>query len=137
SAAQKVLKHDALTLVALLPDGVHGRVYASKVPDITPFSETVQIPRALVEHPEWEHKIVDDLQSREDQKHLEATERGFRAALRVPIRLDQELVAALAFLSFTPGAYTKVDVPVARRISDRMVVSFARERRRALAKSAT
>jgi two-component system response regulator AtoC len=30
-----------------------------------------------------------------------------------------------------------VDIPVARRISDRMVVSFARERRRALAKSAT
>jgi two-component system response regulator AtoC len=132
-----VLKHDALTLVAMLPDGVLGRVYASKVPDVAPFSETVTVPRALVEHPEWEYELVDDLRTRDDQKHLEATVRGFRSALRVPIRLDNELVAALAFLSFAPAAYTENDVAVARRISDRMVVSFARERRRALVKTAT
>ena len=54
----------------------------------------------------------------------------------MPLRLDGEFVAALALLSLTPSKYSVADVPVARRIADRITQSFARERRTALTKRA-
>ena len=55
------------------------------------------------EEPEWEFDLIDDLQSQADQKHLESTKLGYRSALRIPLRLDGEYVATLAFLSLTPS----------------------------------
>jgi transcriptional regulator with GAF, ATPase, and Fis domain len=54
----------------------------------------------------------------------------------VPIRLDGEYVAGVSFLSFTAGKYTAADVPVARRIADRLALSFLRERRNAASQRA-
>jgi two-component system response regulator AtoC len=132
SAAQKVLSHDALLLAALLPDGVSGRVYASKTPEAAPFSEFVTVPPAVINNPDWDVDLVGDLRERADQAHLESTKLGYRAALRVPLRLDSEFVAALSFLSFTPNLYGPAEVPIARRIAARITQSFARERRLAL-----
>ncbi len=136
SVAQKVLPHDALVLAAALPDRSRARVYASSTPGTKPFSEIVDVPPAVAANREWEYDLVDDLQARPDQSHLEATERGYRSALRVPLRLDGESVAAFAFLSFTPSKYTMADVQTAKRIGDRLLQSFARERRSALRKQA-
>ena len=136
AVAQKVLPHDALLLSALLPDGVRGRVYASKAPGSAPFAEYVTVPPAVINNPEWEYDLVEDLQSQPDQKNLESTRLGYRSALRIPLRLDGEFVAAVSFLSFTPSAYRVADVQTARRIGDRLVQSFARERRLALRKQA-
>ena len=134
AVSQKVLPHDALLLAALLPDGVRGRVYASKTPGSASFEEIVSVPPSVINNPDWEHDLVEDLQSQADQKNLESTRLGYRSALRIPLRLDGEFVAALAFLSFTPRAYSLDDVQTARRIGDRLVQSFARERRLALRK---
>ena len=134
AVAQKVLPHDALLLSALLPDGVRGRVYASKAPGSAPFAEVVSVPPAVINNPNWEYDLVEDLQSQPDQKQLESTRLGYRSALRIPLRLDGEFVAAVSFLSFTPSAYRVADVQTARRIGDRLVQSFARERRQALRK---
>jgi transcriptional regulator with GAF, ATPase, and Fis domain len=136
AVAQKVLRHDALLLSALLPDGVRGRVYASKAPGSAPFAEYVSVPPAVINNPNWEYDLVEDLQSQPDQKNLESTRLGYRSALRIPLRLDGEFVAAVSFLSFTPSAYGVADVQTARRIGDRLVQSFARERRLALRKEA-
>jgi transcriptional regulator with GAF, ATPase, and Fis domain len=136
AVAQKVLPHDALLLSALLPDGVRGRVYASKAPGSAPFAEYVSVPPAVINNPDWEYDLVEDLQSQPDQKNLESTRLGYRSALRIPLRLDSEFVAAVSFLSFTPSAYRVGDVQTARRIGDRLVQSFARERRLALRKEA-
>ena len=135
-AAQKVLAHDALVLSALLPDGARARVYASRVPASESFSEEVSVPPVMINNPGWTHDVVRDLAAQDDQKHLEATKMGYRSALRIPLRLDGELVAALAFLSFAPDKYTVDDVSVAKRIGDRLLRSFARERRTALMKRA-
>lgn len=134
SVAQKVLPHDALVLAAALPDRGRARVYASSTPGAEPFSEVVDVPPAVAANTAWEYDIVDDLQSQPDQKHLEATQRGYRSALRVPLRLDGESVAAFAFLSFAPAKYTVADVQTAKRIGDRLLQSFARERRSVLRK---
>ena len=135
-AAQKVLAHDALVLSALLPDGARARVYASRVPGSESFSEEVSVPPVMINNPGWTHDVVRDLAAQDDQKHLEATKMGYRSALRIPLRLDGELVAALAFLSFAPDQYTVDDVPVAKRVGDRLLRSFGRERRTALMKRA-
>ena len=134
AAAQKVLPHDALVLAAALPERGKARVYASNAPGAKPFSDVVDVPPAVARDRNWEYDLVEDLQAQPDQQHLEATARGYRSALRVPLRLDGEPVAALAFLSFTPSKYSVSDVETANRIGDRLLQSFARERRSALRK---
>ena len=137
AAAQQVLPHDALVLAAALPDRGKARVYASSAaPGTEAFSDVVEVPPAALADPDWEYDLVDDLQAQSDQQHLEATQRGYRSALRVPLRLDGEAVATFAFLSFTPSKYTPSDVDSAKRIGDRLLQSFARERRSALRKQA-
>src|SRR6186997_2292769 len=134
AVAQKVLPHDALVLAAALPDRGKARVYASSAPGAEPFSDVVEVPPAVAANRDWEYDLVDDLQTQADQQHLEATRRGYRSALRVPLRLDGEPVAAFAFLSNTPAKYRLADVQTARHIGERLLQSFARERRSALRK---
>ena len=136
SASQRVLTHDALVLTAILPGGTQARVYASKTPPHAAFPDIVAVPPLMVANPDWDYQVVDDLQAQPDQQQLEATRLGYRSALRVPIRLEGEYAAGLSFLSFTPSRYTVADVPVARRIADRISLSFARERGRALSRRA-
>ena len=137
AATQKVIPHDALILAAALPERGRARVYASWAPGAKAFSEVVDVPPAVAANPDWDFDLIDDLQTRPDQKHLEATERGYRSALRVPLRLDGESVAAFALLSFTPAKFTVADVQTAKRIGDRLLQSFGRERRTALRKEVT
>jgi transcriptional regulator with GAF, ATPase, and Fis domain len=131
--AQKVVPHDALILTALLPGGLKARVYAAKVPGESTFGDIVEVPPYMLEYPDWQYELVDDLRTRENSRHLEAVKRGYRAALRVAIRLDGQYVAGVSFLSFQPNTYVPAHVPVGRRIADRLSFSFARERSKALA----
>jgi transcriptional regulator with GAF, ATPase, and Fis domain len=136
SATQMVLAHDALVLAARLPGGQQAKVYAGKTPGVARFPDVIDVPPALLANPDWEFDLVDDLQSESDQQHLWSVKNGYRATLRVPIRLDDEFVGGLSFLSFKPAAYGSGDVPVARRIADRVALSFARERGDTLLKRA-
>jgi transcriptional regulator with GAF, ATPase, and Fis domain len=137
TVVQKVLAHDAVVLTAVLPGGTHARVYASTTASGSdPWPDIVVVPPAMIANPEWEDDLVDDLQTRPEQRNLEATKRGFRAALRVPIRLDGKYVAGISFLSFTPSRYTTADVSVARRVAERITFRFARERDAAVMKRA-
>ena len=129
NVTQKVLPHDALVLTAQSPEEKKARVHASQTSESVAWPEVVDVPPLISGDPAWEFDLVDDLQTRSDERGLEATKRGFRAALRLPIRLDGEYVAGVSFLSFAPSRYTQADIPVARRIADRLALSFLRERR--------
>jgi transcriptional regulator with GAF, ATPase, and Fis domain/putative methionine-R-sulfoxide reductase with GAF domain len=124
--AKKVLPHDLLALPVLLPDGLHARVYATSGP-ASPFPDVVPIPPVFFTGPDWEFDLIDDLSQVPEQRNLTATKLGYRSALRVPIRLEGRLVAALAFLSFTPAAFTHSDILIARRVADRIALSLSRE----------
>jgi transcriptional regulator with GAF, ATPase, and Fis domain len=78
--------------------------------------------------------VVPDLLAQDDQRGLDAVKAGYRSVLRVAIRLEGEYAAGLTFASLTPNTYSAADVPAARRIADRITLSFARERTKALAK---
>ena len=126
--AQKVLPHDALTMPVLLPDRRQARVYAHQTPDSARFPDIVEVPAPLVANQEWEYDLVDDVRTRAGERNMDTARMGYRSVLRIPIRLDGDLVAGLSFLSFTPARYTPADVPVARRIADSLAVNFWRER---------
>jgi two-component system NtrC family response regulator len=66
---------------------------------------------------EWERELIDD------------------TTLRVPVRLDGHVAAALTF-SRVASAFRSEDVVVARRIADRVALSLMRERGRADARRA-
>jgi transcriptional regulator with GAF, ATPase, and Fis domain len=125
---QKVLPHDGILVGVLMPDRQHGKVYASKTAPGAALPDVLEIPPYVKANPEWEFQVVEDLRDDPAQRHMATAQRGYRAALRVPIRIDNEFVAALLFLSFEPGCYNEADVPIARRIAERIALALARER---------
>ncbi|MES1254098.1 MAG: sigma 54-interacting transcriptional regulator, partial [Acidobacteriota bacterium] len=125
--AQKLLPHDAVVLPILLPDRRRARIYASTVRGGGTLPEVVDVPEEMHKHPDWEYDVVDDVQLHPEHANQDALRMGVRAVLRVPIRLSGQWAGALAFLSFTPGSFTVSDVPVARRIADRLAVPLAKE----------
>ena len=130
--AKTVLPHDMLALPVLLPDGKHARVYANSG-GTSPFPDVVDAPPVFSSGRHWDFDLIDDLTLHPEQRNLTATRLGYRSALRVPIRLDDRLVAALAFLSFAPAAFKHTDILIARRVADRIALSLSRERRAAAA----
>jgi transcriptional regulator with GAF, ATPase, and Fis domain len=134
-ASQRVLGHDALVLTAVLPGGSEARAYAKITPAGHELPDTVAVPPLMHREPGWDHDIVGDLRAQPEQG-VDATKAGYRSVLRVAIRLEGEYAAGLSFLSLTPNAYSHADVAAARRIADRITLSFARERTKALAKRA-
>jgi PAS domain S-box-containing protein len=125
--AQHVLAHDAMVLPVLLPDRAHVRFHVTKAPDGAKFPEVMEIPEHL-RNSEWDHDLVDDLQSDPAQRNFAAAQLGYRSALRVPIRVEGQLAAGVGFFSFTPSAYTSADILVARRVADRLALSLLREK---------
>jgi transcriptional regulator with GAF, ATPase, and Fis domain len=126
--AKRVLPHDLLGLPVLLPDGIHAKVYArsGEQSDVVP--DVIELPSALWTDPNWEYDLRDDIQTDPGERDSHGARLGYRAVLRVPIRFDGEIVAALTFLAFAGGVYSQPDVPVARRIADRVALLLARER---------
>jgi two-component system response regulator FlrC len=125
--AQAVLPHDAMVLPVLLPDRAHVRFHVTRTPDGAKFPEVMEIPEHL-RNSEWDHDLVDDLQSDPAQRNFAAAKLGYRSALRVPIRVEGQLAAGVGFFSFTPSAYKSADIPVARRVADRLALSLLREK---------
>src|SRR5262249_14347667 len=123
--ARKVLAHDAAVLMVRTPDGVNARIYANSGVDFLP--ETVPIPEELLQNPNWEHEIIDDLTLR-GPRYVRVVSMGFRSMVRVAIRLEGQFAGTLIFLSKTLSAFTQDDVLVARRMADRMTITIARTR---------
>jgi two-component system response regulator FlrC len=124
---QKVLPHDAASVMVLLPDGRHARTYAmSGFGDAAP--RVTDVPRDLLANPDWEHDIFDDLSAAVEEPYSLVTRLGFRSLLRVPIRLDGRFAGALVFVAKAVAAFGPAHVPLARRIADRLSIVLARDR---------
>jgi len=126
--AQRVLPHDALLLAVRQPDGRRAKIVAGRSPSGRPFPTTLDVPPRLAGDPNWDFDLVADLQAAADQQHLWTTQNGYRGTLRLPIRLDDEFVGWLSFLSFTPAQYGAADVSLGKRVADRVALTLARER---------
>ncbi len=117
--SRAVLPHDALALGRLTPDRQSIRVWAhSSIPDFD-VPETVPLPDPSLAQREWDFMVLDDISTDETLRHQNAPllKYGVRSVLRIPLKEEGVIVAALNFLSFRPGAYSMRDVLVAKRIS--------------------
>jgi hypothetical protein len=136
NVTQKILAHDALVVAKRSNVGNQDKVYASWTSSDVSFPEVVDVPQRLIGDSDWEFDLIDDLREASDQEDFWTTRNGYRSTLRLPIRLENESVGGLSFLSFTPGQYTSADVPVAKRIADCVALNFARDRGSALMRRA-
>jgi two-component system response regulator FlrC len=125
--ARQALAYDALVLQVLLPDG-HVRRYFTSGQNADHTTAVVNLPSGFVRDPDWDYDLIEDSTTRSEPRSQLAAEIGLRAILAVPVRLDGRFVAALAFLSRTPGFYEHHHVQIARRIADRIALSLERER---------
>jgi transcriptional regulator with GAF, ATPase, and Fis domain len=124
---KKVLRHDLVGLMVFLPDGRHGRRYVSSGMDPASLPEVVELPDAVLD-PDWDHDVIDDFTLSPWSAVQPLIKLGLRSLLRVAVRLDGRVVAALSFISRSVAGFTKDDVVVARRVADRLALSFSRER---------
>ena len=132
--ARKVLPHDALGLPVLI-EGNKARRYASVGLESPLAPEIIEIPEPFIQ-PGWEYDLVDDVAAHPAPHNKLAASMGFRAALRVPIRLEGKVAALLAFLSKEPAVFRQADILVARRIADRIALTLARDRELAASRRA-
>jgi transcriptional regulator with GAF, ATPase, and Fis domain len=123
--AQKVLPHDAMVVPVLLGDRANVRFHVVRAPGAT-FPEVMETAPHL-RNSEWEYDIADDLQADPSQRELTLAKLGYRAVLRMPIRVEGQLTAGVGFFSFTPAAYKEADVAIGRRVADRIAISLMRE----------
>jgi two-component system response regulator AtoC len=126
--AGKVLRHDALVLSVMQPDGVHAKAYAYSGlgPSATP--QVVEVPEAILRG-DRDYEVIDDLTASTNSFDRDGAALGFRSALRVTIRLDGRLAGGLSFVSQKPAAFTVADVLIARRIAARIALALSRELR--------
>ena len=100
-------------------------------------SRRVRHSRPILDDPDWESELNEDMSVHPVWRHEEAGKRGYRSGLRLAIRLEGQLVAALTFLSFAPSLYKEADLLAARRIRDRISLHLTRGRGAEAARRAT
>jgi transcriptional regulator with GAF, ATPase, and Fis domain len=134
-AVANVLRHDAAALTVRLPDGNNVRLYASSgFPENQP--QTIEIPDDIRRNPKWSDEIIDDLATRREQRYVDLVTMGFHSMLRVPILKDGEFAAALIFVSKEKAAFRPDDIPIAKRIAERLTITLAVDREVAAARRA-
>jgi transcriptional regulator with GAF, ATPase, and Fis domain len=126
TSASKVLPHDAAALLVHEADGRRGRIVASRgypagLPDIADLPDDER-------NPSWEHDIVDDVAGRAGQVYTTLERLGFRSLMRAVLRIDGRAGGTLTFASREAGAFNAADLPVARRMADRLAVTLLRDR---------
>jgi len=125
--AQKVLAHDALSLMVRQPDGIHAELYATSGFGVPPGGIT-NIPDEILQDLGWEYHLFERLRELSADPYRRLVAMGFESLLRVPIRLDGQFAGALVFVSKHEAAFKPTDVLVARRIADRLAATLARDR---------
>ena len=125
--AQRVLPHDILGLPVLLPGGTRARIYARSGGNALPVPDEFDLSLDAY-GAGWEFDLNDDIQVHPGPRDEQVAKLGCRSVLRVPVRIEGKFAAALAFLSMAPAVYSQADVPIARRMADRIALLLARER---------
>jgi transcriptional regulator with GAF, ATPase, and Fis domain len=126
--ARRVLPHDTLLMIVGLPGRRRAKLYASSGAGTIPFPDEYDVPPEIVADRSWDVEVIDDLSVHPIWRHEEGAKRGYRSCIEMAIRLDGELIAVLAFLSFARGLYKEADLLVARRIRDRLALDLTRGR---------
>jgi len=133
----RVLHHDAISLPVLTDDRRHVIPFATTGPSAGGFPGKHPVPEASQHlfNESWEFEIVDDMLTEPDRHPYNAAV-GYRAMLRVPVRLEGQIVAVLVVLSREPAVYGPADTVVVRRIADYVALALSHQRLAEQAQSA-
>jgi transcriptional regulator with GAF, ATPase, and Fis domain len=125
----RVLTHDAISLPVVTDDGEHILVFAmaGPAPGTTPGVHPIPEAARHLFTDRWDFEIVDDMLSEPERHPFNAT-LGFRSMLRVPIRLQERVVALLVVLSRQPGVYQPPDAVVVGRIANYIALALSHQR---------
>jgi transcriptional regulator with GAF, ATPase, and Fis domain len=128
--AKRVIAFDAFGIVllsddkqALIPQAITGT-------GLVGLPERLELTPPILEylHTMGSFDLIPDIQLRDAEKHLPPVQQGLRASLRVPMRLQGEIIGGINFMSFTPSLYTHADGIIARRIADHIALAISHQR---------
>jgi transcriptional regulator with GAF, ATPase, and Fis domain len=114
--AARVVPHDEANLAVLTPDKERFRLFASTNPSEP--SLICAAEHCAVQDPAIPR--VFDIRSWDD--------RAVRSGVRAPVRIGDELVGVIAFLSRSSSAFTERDLALVQRIADYVAIAMSHQR---------
>jgi Nif-specific regulatory protein len=126
-----ILPHDRMALGLFSEDRKTIRIHAYTGDRLPEMPEKICIEGDPRTDSDWSFFLVRDLRKESrccGQKYLVMMEEGLRSLLRVPVRLEGEIVGGLNFLSRTVGQYREADADIARRIADQVALVLSHEK---------
>ncbi len=131
AAVGGILPHDRMALGLLSKDRKTIRIHAytgDRVPDMP---ETISMDCDPETDGDWSFFLVRDLRKETrccGEKYEALKQEGMRSLLRVPVRLEGEVVGGLNFLARAVGRYREEDADIARRIADQVALVLSHEK---------
>jgi transcriptional regulator with GAF, ATPase, and Fis domain len=132
TAVGPILPHDRMALGLFSEDRKSVRLHAYSGDRIPDMPETICIEEAQTrEATDWSFFLVRDLRLEPQccgPKYETMKDDGLRSLLRVPVRLEGDVVGGLNFLSRQVGRYREEDAEIARRIADQVALVLSHEK---------
>jgi transcriptional regulator with GAF, ATPase, and Fis domain len=127
AVAKTVLPHDALRMGVFGDNPGHITFYAAEGLGFEmPPAERNPYPIVLAKV--WDYLIIDDLALDPVERNQPAVRHGYKSCVRLPVRLDGRLIAALDFISREEMRYTWADMMVGRRIASLLALAISHHR---------
>ena len=131
TAVGGILPHDRMALGLFSPDRKTIRIHAYTGRSLDALPETIPVDDGTRESADWTFFLVRDIRREPGcctEKYELMKQDGMRSLLRVPIRLEGEIVGGLNFLSRNVAQYREEDAEIARRIADQVALVLSHEK---------
>jgi GAF domain-containing protein len=126
--AQKVLKHDAISIAELIDNDERVRLHASRGLSDLPQPIEIQVPNRKLVTEHWDFVLIDDAQADPDYAQSPACWPACGRCSFVPIRVQGRLCVSLNFYAKGVGQFVRDDVVVAQRIADHVALAMSHQR---------
>jgi transcriptional regulator with GAF, ATPase, and Fis domain len=131
AAVGGILPHDRMALGLFSEDRKSVRIHAYTGERVPNLPETICIDGDPHADADWSFFLVRDLRIEPrccGEKYEAMKHDGMRSLLRVPVRLEGEIVGGLNFLANSVGQYREEDAEIARRIADQVALVLSHEK---------
>jgi len=127
-AVYGILPHDRMMLGLFSEDKKSIRIHAYTGERLPELPATLQCGDAEQAKLDWSFVLVEDIEKDSACNYDLLRQEGIRSFLRVPVRLEGEIVGGLKFLSRRVAQYREEDVDIARRIADQVALVLSHEK---------
>ena len=131
AAVGGILPHDRMALGLLSKDRETVRIHAYTGGLVPGMPQTIPLDEEARDSADWSFFLVPDIRREPGccTEKFELMKRdGIRSMLRVPVRLEGEIVGGLNFLSREVAKYREEDADIARRIADQVALVLSHEK---------